>query len=106
MKAKLENPKAFSEVISIISELVTEVKIKVNEDGLSIIAIDPANVALVSFILPKASFSQFEVTKEEILGVNLDSLRGILKRSSLGRRNNRSRCYVFLDCCRNCIYKS
>lgn len=84
MLLKIDNPKLLSDVVSIISELVTEVKIKVNSDGLGIIAIDPANVALVSFLLPKNTFSAFEVNNEEILGVNLDNLKNVLRRSSLG----------------------
>jgi proliferating cell nuclear antigen len=83
MLIKLDNPLLISKAVELISELVTEVKIKVNEFGLSITAIDPANVAMVGFRLPKSSFSQFE-TKEDVLGVNLDSLKQILKRCSSG----------------------
>lgn len=79
MLVKLENPAIFSRVIEIISELVTEVRLKVSEFGMSITAMDPANVAMVNFRLPKTSFSQFE-TGEEVLGVDLDSLKRILKR--------------------------
>lgn len=82
MLLKLDNPKLFTDVVSIISELVTEVKINVGEEGLKIIAVDPANVALVSFLLPKTTFSQYEVGNNETLGVSLDSLKSILKRSS------------------------
>ena len=81
MLVKLENPSLFSKAIEIISDLVTEVRIKVNEFGLSIVAIDPANVAMVGFKLPKSAFSQFE-SDEEVLGVNLDDLKKILKRSN------------------------
>ena len=81
MLVKLENPGLLSRVVEIISELVMEVRIKVNEQGLSITAMDPANVSLVRFVLPKSSFSVFEVG-EEVLGVNLDNLKRILKRSS------------------------
>tara|TARA_Y100000034_G_C6762599_1_gene339759 strand:- start:16 stop:741 length:726 start_codon:yes stop_codon:yes gene_type:complete len=80
MRAKLDNPKAFSEVIAIISDLVTDVKIKFNESGMSIVAIDPANVAMVNFKIPKASFSEFE-SGDEVLGVNLDNLKAILRRA-------------------------
>lgn len=82
MLVKLDNPKIFSDVISIISELVTEVKIKVDKQGLSIVAIDPANVALVAFNIPSTAFSTFEAS-EEVLGVSLDSLRSVLRRSGL-----------------------
>jgi proliferating cell nuclear antigen len=81
MLVKLEDPTALSKVIEVISELVTEVRIKVNEFGMSITAIDPANVAMVKFRLPKSAFSQFE-TGSEVLGINLDSLKRILRRCS------------------------
>jgi len=83
MLVKLENPALLSKAIDIISELVTDARIKVNEFGLSITAIDPANVAMVRFKLPKSTFSQFE-TGDEILGVNLDNLKKILKRCGIG----------------------
>jgi len=83
MLLKLENPSLLSKTIELISELVTEVNLKVNEFGMSIIAIDPANVAMVGFKLPKSVFSQFEAG-DESLGINLDSLKRILKRCSFG----------------------
>ncbi|MBS3100301.1 proliferating cell nuclear antigen (pcna) [Candidatus Pacearchaeota archaeon] len=83
MKAKLDNPKVLSEIISIISELVTEVKIKFTETGMGIVAIDPANVALVSFRLPRESFSEFEAG-EEVLGINLDNFKAVLRRAKSG----------------------
>lgn len=83
MLVKLDNPKIFSDVISIISEIVTEVKIRIDKQGLSIVAIDPANVALVAFNIPSAAFSTFEAN-EEVIGVSLDNLRAILRRCSVG----------------------
>ena len=83
MLVKLENPLLLSRVIEIISELVVEVRIKVDHAGLNITAMDPANVSMVRFVLPKGSFSSFE-TGPEVLGVNLDSLKRILKRCSSG----------------------
>lgn len=83
MLVKLDNPKIFADAVSIISELVTEVKIKVDKQGMSIVAIDPANVALVAFNIPSTAFSAFEAS-EEILGVSLDNLKSVLKRCSPG----------------------
>lgn len=83
MIIRLEDPSLFSKMIEVISDLVTEVRIKLNEFGMSITAIDPANVAMVRFKLPKSAFSQFEAG-EETLGVNLDSLKKILKRCNNG----------------------
>ncbi|MEK6841870.1 MAG: proliferating cell nuclear antigen (pcna) [Nanoarchaeota archaeon] len=83
MLVRLENPALLSRVVEIISELVTEVRIKVNESGLSITAMDPANVSMVRFMLPRSSFSMFE-TDNEVLGINLDNLKRILKRINSG----------------------
>lgn len=84
MQLRLDYPKMFSEIVGIISELVIEVRIKVNKEGMSIIAIDPANVAMVAFRLPAASFSEFEVQGEEVLGVSLEDLKAVLRRIKIG----------------------
>ncbi len=84
MHLKLENPKLFSDIISIISELVTEVKIKVTKEGLSLTAVDPANVAMVHFKIPADLFSEYTVEKDEILGINLENLRAVLRRCKPG----------------------
>jgi len=83
MLVKLENPTLLTKAVEIISDLVTEVRLKINDIGLSIVAMDPANVSMVGFWLPKTAFSQFEAG-EEVLGINLDSLKRILKRTSSG----------------------
>ncbi len=84
MKIKLDHPKLFSEIVSIISELVLEVRLRVNKEGLSILAIDPANVAMVVFKLPSNAFSEFEIESEEVLGVSLDNLKAVLRRIKPG----------------------
>jgi proliferating cell nuclear antigen PCNA len=83
MIVKVDNPALMIKAIDVISELVTEVRMKVSDSGININAIDPANVAMVGFTLPKSSFSQFE-TGPEVLGINLDSLKKILRRCSTG----------------------
>jgi proliferating cell nuclear antigen len=80
MILKLDDPKLMGDAVAIVSEVVSEVRIKLLEDGMSIVAVDPANVALVIFKLPKESFSQYE-TGNEVWGVNLSDLKKILKRA-------------------------
>lgn len=84
MLLKLENPKIFSDIVTIISELVTEVRIKVNREGINLTAIDPANVAMIYFKIPSSLFSTFEVEKDEELGVNLENLKAVLRRCKPG----------------------
>lgn len=80
MKIKLENPKSFIDALNIISELVVEVKLKFLDEGLSLSAVDPANVAMVIFKVPKESFVVYEAENDE-LAVNLEDLKRILKRA-------------------------
>ena len=49
MLIKLENASLLTRVVEIISELVTEVKIRIDEKGMGITAMDPANVSMVNF---------------------------------------------------------
>jgi proliferating cell nuclear antigen len=81
MIVRLDNPKLMSDGVGIISEIVSEVRIKLLEDGMSVVAVDPANIAMVIFRIPKESFAQYESSKE-VWGVNLEDFRRILKRTA------------------------
>ncbi len=81
MKLILAEPKYFKDSISIISELVTEAKFKVNSNGLELIAMDPANVAMVIFKMLSSCFTKYEVNEETELSINLNNLKQILKRA-------------------------
>jgi len=83
MLIEMQNPLLLARAVEIISEIVNEVRIKVNEVGLSITAMDPANVSMVGFKLPKSSFTRFE-TGAETLGISLDNLKQVLKRCGSG----------------------
>jgi proliferating cell nuclear antigen len=85
MLLTLQNPKIFSDIVTIISELVTEVRIKINKEGMSLNAIDPANVAMVYFKIPAGLFTDFNLDKdEEELGINLNNLKAVLRRCKPG----------------------
>lgn len=82
MKLVLAEPRYFKDSIAIISELVTEVKFKAGPNGLKLIAMDPANVAMVNFELFSSSFTKYEVQGEEEIAINLNSLKQILRRAN------------------------
>ena len=91
MHLRMENPKIFTDLISIISELVTEVRLKVTRESISLTAVDPANVAMAYFRIPAELFSQFDVPRDEVLGVNLENLRAVLRRCKPGSSLTMSR---------------
>ena len=80
MKLTLTEPRFLKDSIAIVSDLVTEVNLKITKDFVEIIAIDPANVAMVLFKLLSSAFSEYDVSEEKYLGINLSSFNQVLRR--------------------------
>lgn len=81
MKLTLAEPRLLKESFAIISELVTETRIQVTKEQLEVIAMDPANVAMVIFKMPASTFAEYVIEDEEILSINLNNLKQILRRT-------------------------
>ncbi len=81
MKLTLAEPKLLKESISIISDLVTEARFKISKDVLELVAMDPANVAMVIFKMPSSSFAEYDIKKDEVIALNLGSLKQVLRRA-------------------------
>lgn len=81
MKLVLAEPKYLKDSISIISELVTEAKLEIKKDRLELIAMDPANVAMVIFKLLSSAFVEYNIDKETEIAINLENFKKILRRS-------------------------
>lgn len=80
MKLTLTEPRYFKDSILIVSDLVNEVNLKLFKDRIELVAMDPANVAMVIFKLLSSAFSEYSVEEERTIGVNLINLTQILKR--------------------------
>ncbi len=81
MKLTLAEPRYLKDPISVISELVSEVRIKVDSDKIELIAMDPANVAMIVFRLLSSAFVEYELKEPVELSINLDNLKQILRRA-------------------------
>jgi len=80
MKLVLTEPQIFKDSIGIISDLVNEARFKVTQNGLELVAMDPANVAMVIFKLLSSSFDSYEVKEDTEIAINLANLKQILRR--------------------------
>lgn len=80
MKLTLAEPRHFKDSISIISELVNEATFKITPSAIELVAMDPANVAMVVFKLLSSCFSEYHVEKETEMAINLANLKQILRR--------------------------
>ncbi|WP_232703441.1 DNA polymerase sliding clamp [Halobacterium wangiae] len=72
------------ETLDSVSVLVDECKIHLDEDGLSIRAVDPANVGMVDLDLGAAAFESYEADGG-IIGVNLSRLEDIAGMADAGQ---------------------
>lgn len=81
MKLTLAEPKYLKDSISIISDLVNEARFLVKKNSIELVAMDPANVAMVIYKLLSSSFVEYKVDEETEIAINLSSLKQVLKRS-------------------------
>lgn len=81
MKLSLAEPKYLKESIAIISELVNEARFKITPHAIELIAMDPANVAMVIYKLLSSSFVEYKVDKETEFAINLSNFKQILRRA-------------------------
>ena len=81
MKLTLADPKILKDSISVISEIVTEAKFNISKESIDLVAMDPANVAMVIFKLLSSSFTEYVVDDEIKIALNLDNLKQVLKRA-------------------------
>jgi len=75
------NAEVLKDAIEAVSTLVDEAKFHITKEGISARAVDPANVAMVSFDLKAGAFESFNATDGEI-GVDLTRLNDILGMTS------------------------
>lgn len=82
VKLVISDASYLKDSISVLSELVNEARFKMTKDGLELIAMDPANVAMVIFKLLSSSFTEYDVQEEQALAINLQNLKQVLRRAS------------------------
>ncbi|MDY6777445.1 MAG: proliferating cell nuclear antigen (pcna), partial [Candidatus Nanohaloarchaea archaeon] len=80
-KAELDDTKLFKDSLQAISNLISEGKFELNDDGIRLVAADPAMVALVEFMLEKEAFNSYDIDETKEIGINLENLYSILRRA-------------------------
>ncbi len=81
MKLTLAEPKYLKDSISIISDLVNEGRFKITPNGIELVAMDPANVAMVVYKLLSSAFVEYDVKSTTDIGINLSNLKQVLRRA-------------------------
>jgi proliferating cell nuclear antigen len=81
-QAKLKS-ETLKGVVDVVSTLIDEAKFKIDSNGISLKAVDPAHVAMIDLHLDKGAFEQFSATETE-LGIDLDKLRDVIRLAKSG----------------------
>ena len=82
---ELKNAEGWKKSIGAISIFISEGNLRFNESGIHLRAIDPSQIVLVDFLMPKSSFGKFDV-EPNYVGVDLVELNKIVSRSQPGER--------------------
>jgi len=84
--AKFTYPEAkyFKELIDALGKLVDEVAFQLKPEGLKVVALDPAKVALLSIDIPATAFLEYNVEEEAVAGLSTANLAKLLKKIKRG----------------------
>ena len=81
-KAETEEVSLLKDSMKTISDLISEGLFQLEEDGMKLVAADPALVGLVDFKLMEDVFDEFDLDEETKVGLNIENLYSILRRAN------------------------
>ncbi|MCY0868473.1 MAG: proliferating cell nuclear antigen (pcna) [Desulfurococcus sp.] len=84
MKLRFRDAVSWRYAIAAISKIIEEASFKIDENGLSLRAMDPSTVVFVEFQIPRDAFSEYEVEGSHVIGVNMEEVAKVLKRARKG----------------------
>ena len=79
---KLENSRVLKGIIETLASIIDETEFRVSPEEFTISAMDPSRICLLKLIISKENFDDYKCSKESKVGLNLDDLDKILKRSA------------------------
>lgn len=71
---------AIDAIVSLVEEGVFEIK----KDGIQLKAMDPSQISMISFTMPKSAFAEFSVEEDRKIGLDISHLVNVLSRGKKG----------------------
>ncbi len=81
-KLKLENSRILKVIVETLASIIDETEFRVTPKEFIITAMDPSRICLLKLSIKKEDFDDYNCNEETKVGLNLDDLDKILKRSS------------------------
>ncbi|MGB9675202.1 MAG: proliferating cell nuclear antigen (pcna) [Candidatus Nanoarchaeia archaeon] len=79
--AKLAEPRLLTSITSILSDFVTEASFSFQKEGIKLLALDPANIAMVILNILPSAFVEYKVEQPVDLTINIEALKQVIKRA-------------------------
>ena len=79
---KLENSRILKGIVETLASIIDETEFRVTPKEFTISAMDPSRICLLKLSIKKEDFDDYQCSKESKVGLNLDDLDKILKRSA------------------------
>ncbi|MFX0080850.1 MAG: proliferating cell nuclear antigen (pcna) [Candidatus Hodarchaeota archaeon] len=79
---KLENSRILKGIVETLASIIDETEFRVTPKEFTISAMDPSRICLLKLSIKKDDFDDYQCNKESKVGLNLDDLDKILKRSA------------------------
>ncbi|MFW9826730.1 MAG: proliferating cell nuclear antigen (pcna) [Candidatus Thorarchaeota archaeon] len=79
---KLENSRILKGIVETLASIIDETEFRVTPKEFTITAMDPSRICLLKLSIKKDNFDEYKCDKESKVGLNLDDLDKILKRSA------------------------
>lgn len=86
MKMVVAEAPAFKAAIDAIASLVEEGVFEIKKDGLYLKAMDPSQISMVSFAMPKEAFVEFHADEEAKIGLDIEQFASVLARGGRGEK--------------------
>lgn len=86
MKLVVQEAPALKAAIDSIVNLVEEGQFEVRKDGIHLTAMDPSQISMVSFSMPKEAFVEYNVSEESKVGLDIGQFSNVLARGKRGER--------------------
>ncbi|MHA2390377.1 MAG: proliferating cell nuclear antigen (pcna) [Promethearchaeota archaeon] len=80
---KLENSRILKGIVETLASIIDETEFRVTPKEFTISAMDPSRICLLKLAIKKDDFDDYKCNKESKVGLNLDDLDKILKRSAI-----------------------
>lgn len=86
MKIVVADAPGFKSSIDSIASLVEEGVFEIKKNGIYLKAMDPSQISMISFVMPKEAFVEFNVDEERKIGLDIEQLSSVLARGVRGEK--------------------